>query len=354
MNKLLDKILKNSPTKYAAVLSDSPSFNTKDKIPTEIPIINAAFSGEIDGGITSGLTIFAGPQASFKTMISLVCVKAYLNKYPEAVCVLYDSEGGITPEYLRSNGVDPSRVVHIPIEHLEMLKFDIVKQLKELERGDKVIFMIDSIGNTASLKELQDALDEKTVAEMQRAKVIKGLFRMVTPSLVNKDIPCIAICHTYSTMELYSRQIISGGSGLLYSANQAFIIGKAQEKDGSDLVGWNFTLNVDKSRFVRQKSKFAFRVLYETGIQKYSGLLDIALEGQFVIKPVNGKYSRVNEDGEVEDKRWREKETDSSDFWEPIISRKDFHNFVSKKFKVSNDYETFDNDELTIYNEDEE
>lgn len=210
-NKLLEKILKNSPTKYASILSESAMFNNKDTISTDIPIVNVAFSGELNGGITSGLTLFAGPSKSFKSNLALVCVKAYLNKYKDSVCVLYDSEGGMNPEYLESQGVDSTRVVHIPIEHLEMLKFDIVKQLQELNRGDKVIFVIDSIGNTASLKELEDAQNEKSVAEMQRAKSIKGLFRMVTPSLVNKDIPCITICHTYSTMEIYSKQIISGG-----------------------------------------------------------------------------------------------------------------------------------------------
>jgi RecA/RadA recombinase len=215
----------------------------------------------------------------------LVCVRAYLNKYPEAVCILYDSEGGMTPDMLRSQGVDPARVLHVPIDHLEMLKFDMVKQLQEIQRGDKVIFVIDSIGNTASLKELDDALAEKSVAELQRAKTIKALFRMVTPSLVNKDIPCVCICHTYQEMTMYPKQIISGGTGLIYSANQAFIIGKSQEKDGTELAGWNFTLNVEKSRFVREKSKLTFRVLYETGIQKYSGLLDMALESGQVIKP---------------------------------------------------------------------
>lgn len=210
-NKLMDRILKTSPTKYASVLSESAMFNNKDIIPTDIPIVNVAFSGDVHGGITSGLTLFAGPSKSFKSNLALVCVKAYLAKYKDSVCVLYDSEGGMNPEYLESQGVDSSRVVHIPIEHLEMLKFDIVKQLQEANRGDKIIFVIDSIGNTASLKELEDAQNEKSVAEMQRAKSLKGLFRMVTPSLVNKDIPCIAICHTYSTMETYAKQIISGG-----------------------------------------------------------------------------------------------------------------------------------------------
>lgn len=211
MSELLKKILKNSPTKHTAVLSDSVMFKDKDVIPTDVPIINVAFSGDLNGGISSGLTLFAGPSKTFKSNLALICVRAFLNKYKDAVCIFYDSEGGITPEYLKSLQIDPSRVVHVPIEHIEMLKFDIVKQLQELERKDKVIMVIDSIGNTASLKELEDAQNEKSVAEMQRAKSIKGLFRMVTPSLVAKDIPCIAICHSYSEMTLYPRQIISGG-----------------------------------------------------------------------------------------------------------------------------------------------
>lgn len=203
MSKLLDKILKNSTTKLTSVLSESVMFKDKDIIPIDVPLLNIAFSGDLDGGLASGLTLLAGPSKSFKSLMSLIMVRAYMNKYPDAVCILYDSEGGMTPQYLSEMGVDTARVVHVPIEHLEMLKFDTVKQLSELSRGDHVIMVIDSIGNTASQKELVDALDEKSVAEMQRAKSIKGLFRMITPSLVIKDIPCICICHTYATMELF-------------------------------------------------------------------------------------------------------------------------------------------------------
>ena len=208
---LMDRLKKASTAKYTSVLSESDMFNKKDVIQMDVPIFNIAFSGTLSGGLTSGLTLLAGPSKSFKSLSSLVCVRAYLNKYKDSVCILYDSEGGMTPDMLSSQGIDPSRVLHVPIDHLEMLKFDIVKQLQEIERGDKVIFVIDSIGNTASLKELTDALDEKSVSEMQRAKTIKSLFRMVTPSLVNKDIPCICICHTYQEMSLYPKQIIGGG-----------------------------------------------------------------------------------------------------------------------------------------------
>ena len=335
-NPLLKKLLANSPTKHSSVMSESVFFNSKEVVKTDVPIINIAFSGEVDGGLTSGLTLIAGPSRSYKSLLSLVCARAYLDKYKDAVAVLYDSEGGMTPDYLRTQGIDPSRVLHVPIEHLEMLKFDIVKQLKEINRGDKVIFIIDSIGNTGSLKEIQDALDEKSVAEMQRAKIIKGLFRMVTPSLVAKDIPCIAICHTYSTMELYSKQIISGGSGLIYSSNQAFIIGKSQEKDGTDLVGWNFTLNVEKSRFVREKSKLTFTVLYNSGIQKWSGLLDLALEANYITKPKQGWYARVDQTtGEVSGKNYRAADiVDNDEFWNTIFRETDFATWIKNKYSL--------------------
>ena len=335
MSKLLDKIIKNSPTKHVSVLSDSIMFKDKDVIPTDVPIINIAFSGDLNGGISSGLTLFAGPSKTFKSNVSLICVRSFLNKYKDAVCIFYDSEGGVTPEYLKSMQVDPDRVVHVPIEHIEMLKFDLVKQLKELDRDDKVIIVIDSIGNTASLKELDDAINEKSVAEMQRAKSLKGLFRMVTPSLVAKDIPCIAICHTYQEMTMYPRQIISGGTGLIYSANQAFIIGKSQEKEGTEIVGYNFTLNVEKSRFVREKSKLPFTVTYDDGIHKYSGLLEIALESGHVVKPSNGWYSKVDEDGVIEDKKYRLKETDSKEFWDSVLNNPSFNEFIKNRYQLS-------------------
>lgn len=335
MSKLIDKILKNSTVKLTSILSESVMFINKDIIPIDVPILNIAFSGDLEGGLTSGLSLLAGPSKSFKSMASLIMVRSYLNKYSDGVCILYDSEGGMTPDSLESFGIDPKRVVHIPIEHLEMLKFDIVKQLSELSRGDHVIMVIDSIGNTASMKELTDALDEKTVAEMQRAKSIKGLFRIITPSLVVKDIPCIAICHTYSTMELYSKQIISGGTGLLYSANQAFIMGKSQEKDGTELAGWNFTLNVEKSRYVREKSKLPLQVMYVGGIQKYSGILDLALESGEVIKPSHGWFSLVNkETGEISAEKVRMKDTQTDDFLGVVLQKDSFKQWVKNRFKL--------------------
>jgi RecA/RadA recombinase len=334
---LMQKLLANSPTKNSAVMSESVFFNDRDVVPIDYPIFNIAFSGSLDGGMSNGLTVFAGVSGVYKTLAALICAKAYMNKYDDAICILLDSEGGVTPSYLKANGIDPSRVLHVPIEHLEMLKFELVKQLKEIERGDHVIFVIDSIGNTGSMAEIQNALDEKTVAEMQRAKTIKGVFRMITPSLVAKDIPCICIAHTYEEMgAMYARQIISGGSGIRYSANLAFIFSKAQEKDGKDLLGYNFTITVDKSRYVREKSKLTFQVLFSGGIQKYSGMLDMAIELGAVVKPSMGWYSRVNLDtGEIEDKKWRGKDTGCDEFWQSVLESTSFKKKVEERYKLT-------------------
>jgi hypothetical protein len=211
MNKLLERMMKSGSIKQAAILEDSAFFNAKDTIPTDLPILNIAFTGKLNGGLIPGLTVIAGVSKSFKTLLGLYCLKAYMDKYKDAVCLFYDSEFGVTPEYLKTNGIDTSRVLHIPIEHVEQLKFDIVKRLEEIKRGDKVFIFIDSVGNLASKKEVEDALEGKSVADMSRAKSIKSLFRIITPHLTTKDIPCVAINHVYAEMGLFPKNVMSGG-----------------------------------------------------------------------------------------------------------------------------------------------
>lgn len=208
---LLDKMLKAGSVKGSSVLSKSSFFKNKDPIATELPILNIAFCGSLDGGLLPGLTVLAGASKSFKTLLGLYCMKAYLDKYKDGVAILYDSEYGVTPEYLKENRIDIERVIHVPIEDVEQLKFDVSKRLNEVDKGDRVFIMIDSIGNLASRKEVEDAQNEKSVADMSRAKQLKSLFRIVTPKLTGKDIPMIAINHIYQEMGLYPKAIVSGG-----------------------------------------------------------------------------------------------------------------------------------------------
>ena len=290
MANLMDK-MKKLGGKDNDTLSDSKLFNDKDMVQTSVPALNIALSGSLFGGITPGLTFLAGPSRTFKTNMGLKMVASYLDKYPEAICVFYDSEFGVTEAYLKSMGVDPTRVLHVPVMNIEQLKFDMVQRLEAIERGEKVIIFIDSVGNLASKKEVEDALSENSAADMTRAKSLKSLFRMVTPYLTHKDLPCIAINHTYATMELYSKQVMSGGTGGMLSANSVFIISSAQDKDKDNKIeGFTFTINIEKSRYVRQRSKIPLTVRYEDGIDYYSGLLELAIEGKFITQPTKQTY----------------------------------------------------------------
>jgi RecA/RadA recombinase len=337
MSSLLEKMLKTGTTKTSALLATSKFFNAKESIPTDLPILNIAFSGSLSGGLLPGLTVVAGVSKSFKTMLSLYCMKAYLDKYPEGVALLYDSEFGITPEYIKSFNIDINRVVHIPIKDVEELKFDIVKKLETIDAKERVFIMIDSIGNLASKKEAEDAANEKSVADMSRAKSIKSLFRIITPHLTTKNIPCLAINHVYQEMGLFPKAIVSGGTGIYYSANQIFIIGKAQEKDGTELAGWKFTINIEKSRYVKEKSKLPFTVLYDSGIQKWSSIFDFAVDAGFILKPKVGWYQLVDPDtGEIYDKNYRQAEVHNNDeFFEKLIKNKDFNLHIEKTFKLA-------------------
>ena len=332
---ILDKIKKNSSIKESAVLTDSKFFTEKDMIPTSVPIINVALSGRLDGGLTPGLTMWAGPSKHFKTAFSLLMAKSYLEKYPESALLFYDSEFGTPQAYFDSFGIDTDRVLHTPITDIEQLKFDVMQQITNLDRNDKLIIVIDSIGNLASKKEVDDALEGKSVADMSRAKQIKSLFRMVTPHLTMKDIPMVVVNHTYKTMEMYSKDVVGGGTGSYYSADNIFILGRQQEKEGTDVVGYNFIINVEKSRYVKEKSKIPVTVLQKSGISKWSGLLDIALESGHVIKPSNGWYQRVDTvTGEIEEKKWRIKDTDTKDFWQQVLDDATFQQFIVNKYSV--------------------
>jgi RecA/RadA recombinase len=281
--------------------------------------------------------MWAGPSKHFKTAFSLLMAKSYLDKYEDAALLFYDSEFGTPQSYFDSFGIDTDRVLHTPLTDIEQLKTDVMKQLSEVDRGEHLIIVIDSIGNLASKKEVEDALDGKSVADMTRAKQIKSLFRMITPHLSLKDIPMIVVNHTYKTMELYAKDVVGGGTGSYYSADNIFILGRQQEKEGTEIVGYNFIINVEKSRYVKEKSKIPVSVSFNGGINEWSGLLDIALESGHVIKPSNGWYSKVNKDtGEVEDKKYRLKDTDNKDFWNSIMLSESFRSFVEQKYKVSN------------------
>ena len=130
--------------------------------------------------------------------------------------------------------------------------------------------------------------------------------------------------------------LVSHNTGSYYSSDQIFIIGRQQEKDADGVTGYNFVVNVEKSRSVREKKKFSINVLYDKGINKWSGLLDLAMEAKFVVKPKNGWYAKCDPDtGEVDPKNLREAQTHTKEFWEPILKDPKFNEWIVENYQIS-------------------
>lgn len=342
MSKLMDKMLKSTKIKGADILTDSTLFKDKETIQTAIPIINIALSGDLDGGLRPGLTSIAGPSRHFKSSYALLMATAYMKKHPDAIIIFYDSEFGSPEAYFKSFDIDVSRVLHIPITNVEELKFDLMQKLDNknedgIKRGDKVFILTDSIGNLASAREADNAVEGNSAQDMTRAKELKSLWRLVTPHLNLKNIPMVAIQHTYVEMKMYGKNIMSGGQGGMLSSDNVWIIGKSQEKDKDELIGYTFTINIEKSRYVKEKSKLEILVKFDGGISKYTGILDLALLAGEVIKPKNARYQLVDKaTGElIGDGPVKEAETENEDFLGVVLKRESFKQWVRDTFKLA-------------------
>lgn len=362
MSKLLQRLKEQSTVKEAAVLTESKMYNAKDMISTPVPAFNVALSGKLNGGFVPGVTLIAGPSRHFKTGFVLLMIKAYMDKYPDAVVIFYDSEFGTPQSYFDAFGIDTSRILHVPVMDMEQFKFDVMnyfdaKNKDGIKRGDKVLIAIDSLGNLASRKEVEDATNEKSVADMTRAKQMKSIFRMITPHLRMKDIPLVGIQHTYQTQETYSKTVVSGGTGGIYSADTIFIIGRQQDTEGEGkdkvLNGYDFIINVEKSRYVKEKSKIPVTISFSGGMSKWSGLFEWSLDGGFIVKAKgNGRYALVNkETGEVGEKTFTRKETHNADFWLPILTNKTFQQYVEDTYRLGEAKMLTDDEIADIYDE---
>ena len=336
-SEILKRLKQTSSIKESSNFLDSEIYTLQKAVPTTIPIINLALSGKFyDGGITRGLTIIAGESRTFKTNIGIICLKAYMDYYPESIGLLYDSEFSFTPSYLNSFGVDLTRIFISPIVDIDKLKNDIINQVDSFTEDDKVFILVDSIGNLASLKETEDAIAGKSSLDMTRAKMLKSLFRMITPRVNLKNIPLFAINHIYHTQELYSKPIISGGQGPLLSANTAIITSrrKMADKVAGVSIGMDFVMKIEKSRFMREGVRLPLSIPTGSEIKRYSGLWDLALETGFLEKEGNSFIVP-----EIPDfpKASKKKLEDNDSFWKMMFEKTTFVKTIEENLIVSVD-----------------
>ncbi len=262
----------------AEIIAESAYSNIKEFISTGNYILNAALSGNLFGGIASGrVTTFEGDPGTGKTFLACsICREAQKMGYTP---IIMDSEGSYDSAFVSRLGVDPNKLIIKQVSTIsETSQFiaNICLKLQEQEdkfgEHQKVIMVLDSLGNLSSDKERDDTISGNNKRDMTKAQDIKAMFRVNSIPLARLQIPFITCNHVYSAIGSYVPQSIgAGGSGLKYAASLTVQLStsKLEDKDndaaaakrqGSDSAvktGVLVTAKPVKSRFCRPyKVKF--------------------------------------------------------------------------------------------------
>lgn len=334
MSSLMKKMIGSMGKKSRAqVLADSDYFDKDVIATTRVPINNVMLSGRLDGGITPGITQVIGDSRTFKSSFCAMQVAEFLDVHKDAVCLFFDSEFG-SSKLFKVYGADESRILHIPFENIEELEFSLVPAIHGLDKDEKVIIYIDSVSQAASKKEMEDALTGHSARDMTRAQTMNSLFRIITPMLTIRGIPLFVINSFYDPIgNPYAEKVVKGGKQIFLSSDTILFVTRSQDKEGTELVGWNFNYVTMKSRFVKEKEKFTINVRYDGGIDPYSGLFELALEGGFIEAPKQGWYVLTEKSGIPSDKNIRRRDI-NDEVYRHLINNQDFKDFVHKKYAL--------------------
>jgi hypothetical protein len=139
--------------------------------------------------------------------------------------------------------------------------------------------VLDSLGMLSTTKEIEDTAEGKETKDMTRAQIVKGAFRVLTLKLGRAKVPMIVTNHTYDVIgSMFPQKEMGGGSGLKYAASSIIYLSKRKEKDGTDIIGNIIHCKNAKSRLTVENKVVDVRLSYDSGLDRYYGLLDLALK----------------------------------------------------------------------------
>jgi len=304
--KMLKDMIRASGSEWATIADDGGA-EISGYIDTGSASLNALISGSIRGGYpVPKITGLAGDASTGKTFFMLEGVRSFTEENPRGIVVIYDSEHNISKALLESRGIDPSRVIVVEVDTIEDFKTRAVKMLNHYLTLDKAtrppMFMaLDSLGMLSTLKETEDAAEDKHVVDMTKARVTKGTFRILTPLLGKAHVPMIVCNHTYQTIGMFPTKKMGGGTGLEYAASTIIFLSKKKDKEGSGMdavvVGNDIICTLKKSRNTIENKVAETYLSYANGLDPYAGLLDIAVEAKLV--KALGRKEYQFPDGEV-------------------------------------------------------
>ena len=286
MSDFLKDIIKTTGNEYASLVSDGVEAGDVDSfIDTGSYIFNALLSGSIYGGLPSNkITAIAGESATGKTFFLMGMVKSFLDDNPDAGVLYFESESAITQQMVIDRGIDPQRMVIIPVTTVQEFRTQAIKVLdsylakNEADRKP-IMLCLDSLGMLSTTKEVEDTSDGKETRDMTRAQVLKAAFRVLTLKLGRAKVPMVVTNHTYDSMgSMFPTKEMGGGSGLKYAASSIVFLSKKKDKDGTEVVGNIVHCKNHKSRLTIENKMVDVRLSYDKGLDKHYGLLELAIK----------------------------------------------------------------------------
>ena len=282
----LKQIVKDSGNKFASIVDDGIEGADVDGfIDTGSYAFNALLSGSLHGGIANNkIVALAGESATGKTYFTLGIVSEFLKSNKDAIVLYFDTEQAVTSEMFTTRGVDPSRVAVFPVATIEEFKTQcvgIVDKILEMDEAERkpMMIVLDSLGMLSTEKEMNDSAEGKNVRDMTRAQGVKATFRVLTMKLGKAKIPLIMTNHVYAVIGAYvPMQEMGGGTGLKYAASTIVYLSKKKEKNADgDVVGSIIHCKLYKSRLTKENQQVDVQLNYDSGLNRYYGLINIAL-----------------------------------------------------------------------------
>lgn len=269
----------NKNSKFGGLLADGGGVSKiTEYIPTGNYMLNACVSGDLLKGIPNNRSIcLSGESGVGKTYLILnMCREAQKKGY---FVVFYDSENAVDDDLAAGFGIDLNMFRYEPVQTVQDFRSNITQfvdlLIEQKEAGNeipKVFIALDSAGNLATQKEIDDAKTLSDKSDMSRAKVMKSIFRILMSKLGIIGGSFVFSNHIYKTLDLYAQSVQAGGSGILYGASIILNMTKAKlkESDGSQ-SGIVVTAKPDKNRFCKP-TVVKFHISYNHGMNPYVGL----------------------------------------------------------------------------------
>ena len=278
-------LVKSTGNEYAGIVSDGVAAGDVDSfVDSGSYIFNALLSGSLYGGLPKNkITAIAGESATGKTFFALGMVKQFLDDHPEAAVIYFESESAITRDMIEERGIDSNRIVIVPVVTVQEFRNQSINILDKYLESDEserppMMFCLDSLGMLSTTKEIEDTAEGKETKDMTRAQITKGAFRVLTLKLGRAKVPMIVTNHTYDVIgSMFPQKEMGGGSGLKYAASSIIFLSKRKEKDGTEIIGNIIHCKNAKSRLTVENRMVDVRLTYDKGLDRYYGLLDLAL-----------------------------------------------------------------------------